>query len=328
MKKDVNLRQLIFFKPAFAHKPWGGTGLREEFGYDEPGDDIGECWGISAYPGKESTVADGDYAGLNLGELWRDHRELFGDVQGEEFPLLTKIISASDDLSVQVHPDDAYASEHENGARGKTECWYILDAEPGSRLAIGHNAATREELTEMIEDDRWDELIRYTCVEPGDFVQIPSGTVHAIGGGVTLLETQQNSDITYRLYDYDRITDGSLRPLHKKQSEAVITVPAPEISGMLLHDTSVDDVVRLMTCEYYEVYRITCRDGLGVDFERPFVIMSVVEGEGTISVCEDDKQDDADIRPVRKGDHFIVSAGTGMLRMSGSFRIIASCLPQ
>lgn len=328
MTKGVTQRQLIFLKPAFAHKPWGGTKLNEVFGYDEPGSDIGECWGISAYPGNESTVADGDYAGLCLSRLWREHRELFGDAAGEEFPLLTKIIAAGDDLSVQVHPDDAYASAHEGGASGKTECWYILDAEPGSRLAIGHNAGTREELAAMIEGGRWDDLIRYSDAVAGDFIQIPPGTVHAIGGGVTLLETQQNSDITYRLYDYGRVVGGQPRPLHIEQSEDVITVPAPDNSGMILHDTSTDDVAGLISCEQYEVYRITCRDDLVVEFERPFVLMSVVDGDGTISICTDENPDGADSRPIRKGDHFIVSAGYGKLRMSGSFRIIASCLPR
>ena len=327
MNKNVSYEKLIFLKPAFVHKIWGSAKLREDYGYDEPGDDIGECWGISAHPHNETTVAGGEYAGMKLSELWREHRELFGNAEGEEFPLLTKIITAKDDLSVQVHPDDAYAAEHENGARGKTECWYVLDAEPGSRLAVGHNARSREELIDMIEAGRWEDLIRYTDVVAGDFIQIPPGTVHAIGGGVTLLETQQNSDITYRLYDYERKQDGCLRPLQLKQSEEVIAVPAADVADEIIHDDSDDDVVCLISCDHYEVYRITCRDELTVEFDRPFVLMSVVEGEGTVKSDRDNGAGESESTRVKKGDHFIVPAGFGKLAMSGSIKIIASCLP-
>lgn len=327
MNKNERYGKLIFFKPAFEHKIWGGTKLRDNYGYDEAGDDIGECWGISAHPRNDTAVADGEYAGMRLSELWRDHRELFGNVSGDEFPLLTKIISAEDDLSVQVHPDDAYAYEHENGENGKTECWYVLEAEPGSRLAVGHNASSRRELIDMIDAGKWDELIRYTETVPGDFVHIPPGTVHAIGGGVTLLETQQNSDITYRLYDYDRKPDGRLRPLQLEQSKEVITVPAPNVTDEIIHDDSTDDVVCLISCGYYEVYRITCRDDLEVEFDRPFVLMSVVDGAGTVGTGADNDSGSSECRRVKKGDHFIVPAGYGKLAMSGSFKIIASCLP-
>lgn len=304
-------------KPAFAHKIWGNAKLRDDYGYDEPGNDIGECWGISAHPHNETSVADGIYAGMSLSGLWRDHRELFGDVQGDEFPLLTKIITAGDDLSVQVHPDDAYASIHENGSLGKSECWYVLEAEPGSRLAVGHNATSREELADMINSDRWDELIRYTDVAPGDFIQIPPGTVHAIGGGVTLLETQQSSDITYRIYDYARLCDGKLRPLQTEQSIEVISIPALDISESIQHDTEADELVCLESCEHYEIYRIRCHDALTVDFDRPFVLMSVVEGLGSTGD-----------RTLKKGDHFIVPSGYGKIPLTGDIKIIASCLPK
>ena len=307
---------LIFLNPNFSHTVWGGDKLRTEFGYEVEGDDIGECWGISAHPQGDNTVRDGFYEGVFLSELWDKKRGLFGDVQGDRFPLLTKIISAKDDLSIQVHPDDEYAKVHENGSLGKTECWYILDAEPGSKLVVGHNAKTKDELIQMIDQGRWDELINSVEIKAGDFIQIDPGTVHAICGGVTLLETQQSSDITYRLYDYDRLQNGKLRQLHLDQSKDVITVPAPCVDDMIIHDTSDEEVVKLISCDYYEVYRILCRDELNVSLDKPFVLMSVVEGSGII-----------DSQPVKKGDHFIVPAGYGQIGMLGDMKLIASCLP-
>ena len=168
----------------------------------------------------------------------------------------------------------------------------------------------------MIDDGRWDELIRRIDVAPGDFVQIEPGTVHAICGGVTLLETQENSDITYRLYDYGRLSNGKPRELHIPQSKDVITVPSPDISKLVVHDDSDEDVVLLISCREYEVYRISCHDNLGVEFDRPFMLMSVIGGAGAV-----------DGTSVKKGDHFIVPADYGLLSFTGDLKIIASCLP-
>ena len=304
-------KELIFMKPTFSHTIWGGTALRDKFGYDEPGDDIGECWGISAHPQGDDLIDGGSYAGLHLSELWDRHRELFGGVTGDRFPLLTKIISAREDLSIQVHPNDEYAGIHENGSLGKMECWYILDAEPGSRLVVGHNARTRDELIDMIDGGRWNDLIRHVDIAPGDFVQINPGTVHAICGGVTLLETQQNSDVTYRLYDYDRLSNGKPRQLHLQQSKDVITVPSPDAADMIIRDDSDEQIAGLITCEYYEVCRISCSGGMSASFDKPFMLMSVVDGHGTI-----------DSHPVKKGTHFIVPAGYGTLNMTGEMKQI------
>ena len=215
-RKMTMNKEILFLNPVFTHNIWGGTKLREEYGYDVEGDDIGECWGVAAHENGNCTVKNGEFAGQTLADLWDSHRELFGGIDGVRFPLLIKIIDAKDDLSIQVHPDDAYAAEHENGSFGKMECWYILDCKEDSTLVIGHNARTKEELCDMIEGKKWKEFIREIPVKKGDFIQIDPGTVHAIKGGITLLETQQNSDITYRVYDYDRLSNGKPRDLDRK----------------------------------------------------------------------------------------------------------------
>lgn len=226
-------RGLLFLQPVFKETIWGGRRLKERFGYETHGDRTGECWAVSAHPDGDCLVAAGSFRGMALSRLWEEHPELFGNTDGrlgDRFPLLVKLIDAREDLSIQVHPDDAYAARQEKDsegrpALGKTECWYILEHEPGASIIVGHNARDKKELGEMIEGKRWGELIREVPVKKGDFFQIDPGCVHAIKGGILLLETQQSSAVTYRLYDYDRMWNGSLRELHIKQCMDVIRTP-------------------------------------------------------------------------------------------------------
>ena len=176
MKKEG--KELLFLVPVCMHNIWGGVKLREEFGYPVEGDGIGECWGVSAHPEGDGTVRDGAYKGRKLSELWAEHPELFGNLQYDRYPLLTKIIDAQDDLSIQVHPDDAYARKNENGSLGKTECWYIMGCKEDATIVIGHNAKDREELKQMVAEGRWQELIREIPIHKGDFIQIDPGTRH------------------------------------------------------------------------------------------------------------------------------------------------------
>ena len=313
------MEKVIFLKPYFSHTIWGGTKLRDEFGYDEPGDDIGECWGISAYPSGESVVLGGAYDGMPLSRLWDEHRELFGNVKGDVFPLLVKIIDAKDDLSIQVHPDDKYAYEHENGSLGKKECWYVLDCPDGAELVIGHNAKTREELCKMIDDGKWDALIRKVPVKKGDIIQIDPGTVHAITSGVCVLETQQSSDITYRLYDYDRERDGKKRPLHLAQSKDVITVPAKDTVDAI-RNVGVQKPgtpTEIASCDKYRVFLLKVSGECSFSIDAPFLNVSVISGSGKVF--------DTD---VRKGTHMILtSEGARLVRLSGNMELVISSVP-
>lgn len=312
---NMQERPILFLKPVFKQMLWGGSKLSTEFGYQIPGDDTGECWAISAHPNGDCEVREGLYEGKKLSELWQEHRELFGGLDLDRFPLLTKIIDARDDLSIQVHPNDAYAGEHENGSLGKTECWYVLDCPEDAALVVGHNASTRKELQEMVEQGRWGELIREIPVKKGDFIQINPGTVHAIKGGLMILETQQNSDITYRVYDYDRLTDGKPRQLHVKQSIDVITVPAPSAkdSVRFVADLPKNVMNELISCDYYTVWKLDVTKPVVVEQKYPFLSMSVIEGEGIVNG-----------QMIRKGDHFILPAGIGEITLQGDMKIIAS----
>ena len=314
---------LIFPEPIFHEKIWGGRKLADDFGYEIPDGPIGECWAISAHPNGDCVVAEGAWAGKHLSELWDTHRELFGNVEGDRFPLLVKIIDAKDNLSVQVHPDDAYAAEHENGSLGKRECWYVLGADPGTQIVIGQHAHDRAELAAMINEGRWDDMLNLVPCNEGDFFPIEPGTVHAIQGGTVILETQQSSDVTYRVYDYDRVgDDGKPRDLHIQQSLDVVDYAAQAPASGKITAPEVDGVTELMECPNFVVERVRVSGEKVVGEDWPFLCASVIEGSGTVCAAEAGVE-----HKIARGMHFLAPAGCGELRFSGDMTLVVSRLP-
>ena len=317
LSMNQTTKEILFLDPVCTHNIWGGTRLREDFHYPVEGDDLGECWGISAHPNGDGTLRDCGFSGMKLSELWKKHPEVFGNVDSDRFPLLIKIIDAKDDLSIQVHPDDDYAKVHENGSLGKTECWYILDCKENATIVIGHNAGTKEELSRMIHEGKWSEFIREIPIKKGDFLQIDPGTVHAIKGGTLILETQQNSDITYRVYDYGRLSNGKPRELHIDKSIDVITVPAKSVADSVksVADLPVNTLNELYVCKYFHIYKIEVSGKMTFEQNAPFMNMTVTEGNGIVNG-----------QPVKKGDHFILPNGFGNVELQGRMQIIASTI--
>lgn len=309
MKKEI-----LFLKPLFKEMVWGGERLAKEFGYQTPGDHTGECWAISAHAKGDCAILSGTYQGETLSRLWNSHHELFGCIQGENFPLLIKLIDAKADLSIQVHPDDAYAKVHEHGSLGKTECWYVLDCDENATIVIGHHAKNREEMEQMIREKKWKQFIREIPVKKGDFFQIEPGCVHAIKGGTLILETQQNSDITYRVYDYDRLSDGKPRELHIEKSIAVIRAPFEERKAVPAVTETEDWIyTKLVSCAYYEVQKIDIkRQFMIVSMDR-FLNVSIIDGTGTLNGI-----------PVQKGTHCIIPAAFGPVKVKGQLSMITS----
>lgn len=313
------MESIIELVPVFKEKIWGGRKLETEFGYEIPAGPVGECWAISAHPAGDDEIASGEYAGKTLSWLWDEHRELFGNCEGDRFPLLVKIIDAKDDLSIQVHPDNDYAAEHEDGSLGKKECWYVLSAEPGQTIVVGQRAHSREEFAQMVEEGRWSELLNEIPIKAGDFFQIDPGTVHAIKGGTVILESQQSSDVTYRVYDYDRKQDdGTLRPLHMQQALDVIDFDcAPLTSG------EVELAGPVTTLEQNECYTVDlvrvgedgCPAELAVETPHPFTCISVIEGEGVVNG-----------REVKKGTHLLALSACDALELSGTMQVVLSYL--
>lgn len=313
------MESIIELIPVFKEKIWGGRKLETEFGYEIPAGPVGECWAISAHPAGDDEIASGEYSGKTLSWLWDEHRELFGNCEGDRFPLLVKIIDAKDDLSIQVHPNNDYAAEHEDGSLGKKECWYVLSAEPGQTIVVGQRAHSREEFAQMVEEGRWSELLNEIPIKAGDFFQIDPGTVHAIKGGTVILESQQSSDVTYRVYDYDRKQDdGTLRPLHMQQALDVIDFDcAPLTSG------EVELSGPVTTLEQNECYTVDlvrvgedgCPAELAVETPHPFTCISVIEGEGVVNG-----------REVKKGTHLLALSACDALELSGTMQVVLSYL--
>ncbi len=296
--------------PSLHITPWGGDRLKA-YGKTSESNTLGESWELSFVPGAESRLADGRPVSEVFG------REAFG-TRAENmpfFPVLTKFIDAARDLSVQVHPSDTYALAHE-GQYGKCEMWYILDAAPNAGIYIGLTSAVdAETLRRATLDGTAQHLLRFFPVKRGESYLIPPGTVHAIGAGVLLFEIQENSTLTYRLYDYGRLgTDGKPRPLHLEKALEVATLspyePTPPVS---------DDPTLIGLTPYFEthVYKQNfIKRSLFVD-KTSFLSLTVTEGEGTI-----------DGQKCTAGDTFFLPAGSGETEIFGDLTVVAVSLPK
>lgn len=215
------------FASSYKDYIWGGRNL-EKIGKQLPEGKVAESWEISCHPAGVSIVSNGIYKGVPLPDLIKScGRSIIGASLNEgallKFPLLIKLIDANDKLSVQVHPNDDYAAEHENGESGKDEMWYVISAKPGARLVYDVlPGTTKESFTKAVYENRIEDCLKYIPVSEGDVIDIPAGLVHAIGEGILLAEVQQNSNATYRVFDYNRLENGIKRPLHIEKALDVI----------------------------------------------------------------------------------------------------------
>jgi len=321
MEVNMYKNEPIFLQPVFQERIWGGQKLKTEFHYEIPYKETGEAWVISAHPHGPSMIKNGPLAGKTLADAWNEHGDLFNkksDHQGE-YPLLLKILDAADDLSVQVHPNDQFAREVEGVPYGKTECWYVLSAEENAELVLGHHAKSQEELEQMVDQGEWDKLLRRVKVKTGDFVYVPSGTIHAIGKGIVILETQQSSDITYRVYDYDR-TDaaGDKRELHLERAKQVTTVPHQDAT-VEQTETVIGDLVekKLVKEQYFTVYHWQLNGKASCGLTKDFLQVSVIEGQAEITIA-------GKTFALEKGSHFLLPHGVHEYTIEGQAEFIVS----
>ncbi|MBT3341718.1 MAG: class I mannose-6-phosphate isomerase [Gemmatimonadetes bacterium] len=279
------LPDVLPLRPYLREMIWGGRRLGELYGKPLPDDQrIGESFEVSALPERDSVVASGPLAGRGLAQLLTEYgSQLVGDAvtarYGADFPLLIKLIDAQDDLSIQVHPDDAYAREHQLGVFGKTEAWVILQSE-GARIALGlEDGVDQTSLSTAIATGTAEQAVCFQTVSPGDVVNLPAGTVHALCRGLVIYEVQQSSDITFRLYDYNRPgLDGNKRELHVDHGLAVTDFEArPQ---PVKHITSPGRT-RLIDAEYFCLDLIEDAPGQ-IDATHTFAAVTVVAGEVTI----------------------------------------------
>ena len=294
--------QLINFKPIYQTRVWGGRTLETRFERQLPDDStpFGESWEISAREEADSVVCGGELDGKTLTELWADpelRKTIFGAEapDGDRFPLLCKILDCREKLSIQVHPPAEIADKL--GGEPKTEVWYIADADPGAEMYVGvKKGIDKAAFRKALEDGTAEEVVHCIRPEKGDYIFIESGRLHAIGAGLLIYEIQQNSDTTYRVYDWNRMgLDGKPRQLHVEQSMQCIDFSDVE-PGL---DSSDNEVI--CECEYFklEEHKLTPSSSLQSVTDSRFAVITVVDGILEL----------ADNSTVKEGDFFITSKG-------------------
>lgn len=248
----------LLFEPIMSPRPWGGDSLHQLFGKPIiPGETIGESWEIYS----TSVIANGALKGRTLADVLKEYGDALAPHDGGDFPLLVKLLDAREWLSVQVHPDDAKAKQLEGQPRGKTECWYVLHAEPDSKLAFGTvRPMTADEFRAAVQNGKAEDVISYVPVKAGDFLYVEAGTMHALGPGLVIYELQQSSDTTYRVYDWGRVgKDGKPRELHLEKALKVAEFAPnddPLIHYEIHHDPFGNEVAELIRGPFFSLDRI------------------------------------------------------------------------
>ncbi len=318
---------LLKLEPAFKDYLWGGNRLETDFGMHSGLSKTAEAWVLSCHKDGNSTVANGIYRGKTLLEAIKaEGKAVLGTkAEGtEDFPILIKFIDAKQNLSVQVHPDDAYAKAYENSL-GKTECWYILDCDPDAELIYGlKKEVSQEELTEAIENDTLLEIANSVKVHQGDMFFIPAGTLHAIGKGILVAEIQQSSNVTYRVYDYGRLgADGKPRQLHKQQAaDVILRKPSKETGKPMGKAEAFDGYQKqlLTECPLFKVERVKVDTAYtGKANADSFVSVLIVSGEGHI-------ENGGETLSFKKGDSFFLSADSGAFKVTGNVEFLETRL--
>ena len=305
----------IRFENIYFEKIWGGRDF-EDFREGLPEGEIGETWDISCHENGTGVVANGELKGMTFSDLIDElgHDLVGTNVSTEKFPLLVKLINSKEKLSVQVHPGDEYAKEHENSL-GKTESWYVVDAKPGAKLIVGTKNCDKEIFAKAIEEGKSEDYLNIIEVKKGDFFLINSGLVHAICEGLVIAEIQQNSDITYRVYDY-----GRPREIHVKKSLDVIDFNLEAINLSHKEIQEFDGFKKIEFCnnEYFGVEKFNIfNEWFDKSNEERFFILTCVEGEGIIEGKNFSER-------IKKGDSYLIPAKLGEYKVKGKLELLKS----
>lgn len=317
----------LLLRPSGKDYLWGGNRLKDDFEKNLPLSPLAETWECSTHPDGPSYVVGGDYDGKELAQVLKEHPEYLGTRHAGEnsLPILIKFIDAKNDLSVQVHPDDDYAREKENGQLGKTEMWYVLDAARDAKLTYGLSRdCTREELKKALQDGTIMKYLRKVPIRKDDLFFIKAGTIHAIHAGALIVEIQENSNLTYRMYDYDRTDkNGNKRELHVEKALDVAdlhssTEPRQPLRVLKYHPGVASEL--LSRCKYFEVYRmlVNTERRQQVHYradELAFRVLLCLSGCGTLAWEEG-------AIPFYKGDCIFVPADSQLLTIHGQAQFL------
>ncbi|MGD1945648.1 MAG: type I phosphomannose isomerase catalytic subunit [Croceivirga sp.] len=306
------------FRPIMKDRLWGGQKLKKLFKKPSITETTGESWELSGVPGDVSVVSNGVLSGSTLNELIdKNSVELMGSSVlerfGKAFPILIKFIDAKQDLSIQLHPDDTLAKERHNSF-GKTEMWHIMDADPGAKLIVGFNhSVTKEEYTKSLKEDSLLELLNYEEVTSGDTFFINTGKIHAIGGGVLLAEIQQTSDVTYRVFDFNRKDkNGNLRELHTDLALDAIDYEKKN-DFKVIYDREFDRTNKVVDCPYFKTnfLHLTQDFSVNVTERDAFTIYLCLEGKAEVS-------NDWGTVTIAKGETILIAAASSRVEVATS----------
>lgn len=306
--------ELLVVEPVFAERLWGGNTLRQLFGPAVPDGVIGECWSVSGMPGMSGVISTGAPEGYTLRRAWSEGL-VTGQPEPADFPLLCKFLDPQDWLSVQVHPNDHQARELEHQPRGKAECWLVVSCQDEADIILGHTAQTTDELRRALADGTILDHLRRIRVAANDFFMVAAGEVHSLGPGLLVYEVQESSDITYRLYDFDRVgLDGHKRALHVERGFSVVTAP---------HDPSILDTsgpweqlgenARTRTLVDCPQFRVRQWELLGQEVDltsADYCALTVLGGWGSLST-------DSQRVELGLGTSVIIPRGAGEVRLAG-----------
>lgn len=314
----MEILEPLFCEPIYKDYIWGGEKLKSIYNKNTPFQKTAESWEIASNKNGESVIKNGTHEGRTLTDLFNDiniKKFIFGNrcEYLEKFPLLIKFIDANQNLSIQVHPDDEYAKTKENDI-GKTEMWYIMDCKKDAKLICGVKNITNEDKNEKLREKDIEKYLNYVSVEKGDVIYIPAGTVHAIMEGLIICEIQQNSDLTYRLYDWNRVgNDGKPRQLHLDKAidvSDVINSQKPKATNKAGYETIIES-------EYFKVDKAVVKSSVKLETNKDtFYAVNVVEGSGKVITDKEYK--------LRAGDSFIIPAYLGEFSLQGDMEVLIS----
>lgn len=307
----------IFFKPIYKQIVWGGNNIREFLNRDIKEDNIGESWELSAHTSGISQIINEAFNNKNLYELFNDEtrrKDIFGTkcLPMKRFPILVKFIDAQQNLSIQVHPNDEYAEKYENDS-GKSEVWYIMDCKKNAKIVYGFkDKVNNENLSSAIEDI--ENNVKYINVKKGEFIPIPVGTIHAICEGILLCEIQQSSDVTYRVFDWNRVgLDGKPRQLHKDRAKEVIDLNA---KTQVSNYSNVEENINIYNSPNFNIDLINIRD-ITIEYsdKESFIAYIVLEGKGGVKSEGFEKE-------IEKGSVFLIPAELGEYILNGNMKLM------
>jgi mannose-6-phosphate isomerase len=309
------MNSIIKITPIFKEKLWGGSRLKEKYGMEIPSNTTGECWAVSAHKEGDCVVEGGEFDGMHLSQVYKENKELFGDCENHEFPLLVKIIDANRDLSIQVHPNDQHAQSL-GLAHGKAEAWLILDASEKGEVVVGHTCKSKSELAQALYNPTQVKWLQRFNVRPNQFYYLPGGTVHAVGAGTMVYEIEQNSNVAYRIYDYERFVGTKKRELHLDQAlEAIIVpdlkreaVPQRIITNTMKHTNH-------LRSKHFDVQKFEIDEETTIPQDQRFIILGFLS-DGSVNGI-----------PAKAGDHFIALKTCDSLTFSKGSIVIATYIP-